>query len=72
MNRATDRRWLYLALWLCLQGRALAAAAAPAADTLTVGQLVLHHCDSPAPWCGTLARPLDPSGERAGHGVGLL
>ena len=62
MNRATDRRWLYLALLLCVRGTAVTPAAAPSTDTLTVGQLALHHCDSPAPWCGTLSRPLDPSG----------
>ncbi|HEX4387091.1 MAG TPA: alpha/beta fold hydrolase, partial [Steroidobacteraceae bacterium] len=46
------------ALTLC----ALLAAAAQAADsasTLKVGRLLLHRCDG-APWCGTLARPLDP------------
>lgn len=62
MNRATDRRWLCLALLLCVRGMAVTQAAAPATDLLTLGQLTLHHCDSPAPWCGTLARPLDPSG----------
>ena len=62
MNRATDRRWLYLALLLCVRGTAVTPATAPSTDTLTVGQLALHHCDSPAPWCGTLSRPLDPSG----------
>ncbi|MGH8132369.1 MAG: alpha/beta fold hydrolase, partial [Steroidobacteraceae bacterium] len=30
--------------------------------TLTVGQLTLHRCETAAPWCGVLARPLDPSG----------
>ncbi|MBS0378148.1 MAG: alpha/beta hydrolase [Proteobacteria bacterium] len=31
-------------------------------ETLTVGQLTLRHCDTPAPWCGTFSRPLDPQG----------
>jgi pimeloyl-ACP methyl ester carboxylesterase len=61
MNRATDRRWVYLALLLGAWGT-VRSTATPATDTLTVGQLTLHHCDSPAPWCGTLSRPLDPSG----------
>lgn len=47
-----------------------AAAATHAADarnaTLTVGRLTLHRCATPAPWCGTLRRPLDPSGAIGG------
>lgn len=44
-----------------------AAAATPAPEaTLTVGQLTLHHCETPAPWCGTLERALDPRGETSG------
>jgi len=39
-----------------------AAARAAAHDTLHVGTLTLHHCNSPAPWCGRLTRPLDPGG----------
>jgi pimeloyl-ACP methyl ester carboxylesterase len=36
---------------------------APApADALSVASLTLHRCDTPAPWCGTLQRTLDPSG----------
>jgi pimeloyl-ACP methyl ester carboxylesterase len=61
MNRAADRRWLGFAL-LGLWGAALTQAAGASTDTLTVGQLALRHCDSPAPWCGTLARPVEPSG----------
>ncbi len=38
------------------------AAAAERVATLTVGTITLHQCETPAPWCGTLARPLDPSG----------
>ncbi|HEY0339280.1 MAG TPA: alpha/beta hydrolase, partial [Steroidobacteraceae bacterium] len=30
--------------------------------TLHVGQLTLHRCETPAPWCGVLERPLDPAG----------
>src|SRR6201996_83597 len=44
-------------------GRALAT---PASGTLTVGKLTLHHCESAAPWCGTLVRPLDPTGAVSG------
>lgn len=32
-----------------------------ASATLQVGRMTLHRCDTPAPWCGTLERPLDPS-----------
>jgi len=35
-------------------------------DTLKVGSLTLHHCETAAPWCGTVVRPLDPSGARPG------
>jgi pimeloyl-ACP methyl ester carboxylesterase len=31
-------------------------------ETLRVGSVTLHRCETPAPWCGTLRRPLDPSG----------
>ena len=48
----------------------LALAAGAAADTrkaastesLTVGSLTLHRCETAAPWCGTLPRALDPAG----------
>ena len=30
--------------------------------TLTVGRLALQRCETPAPWCGVMLRPLDPSG----------
>ncbi|MBS0578822.1 MAG: alpha/beta fold hydrolase [Proteobacteria bacterium] len=39
-----------------------AAPAPPPPATLQVGQAKLHHCATAAPWCGTLERPLDPSG----------
>ncbi|HET9390326.1 MAG TPA: alpha/beta fold hydrolase [Steroidobacteraceae bacterium] len=38
----------------------------PPQPTLRVGSLTLHRCESPAPWCGTLERPLDPAGRVAG------
>jgi len=47
-------------------GLAGARAEAPN-ETLTVGQLTLHHCETSAPWCGTLVRPLDPSGATPGN-----
>lgn len=46
-------------------GAAARASAAPA-GALTVGTLTLHRCASPAPWCATLERPLDPRGEVPG------
>jgi hypothetical protein len=29
---------------------------------LQVGRLTLHRCETRAPWCGSLSRPLDPGG----------
>jgi pimeloyl-ACP methyl ester carboxylesterase len=39
------------------------AAQGPAAEvsTLTVGTVVLHRCNTGAPWCGYLVRPLGPT-----------
>jgi pimeloyl-ACP methyl ester carboxylesterase len=37
-----------------------------AADTVRLGSLTLHRCHTPAPWCATLQRPLDPAGAVAG------
>jgi pimeloyl-ACP methyl ester carboxylesterase len=37
-----------------------------AATTLRVGQLTLHRCETTAPWCGVLERPLDPRGNIRG------
>ena len=31
-------------------------------DSLTVGTVVLHRCDTDAPWCGYLTRPMGPTG----------
>lgn len=40
-----------------------ASAPGPAArSTLRVGHLVLHRCETAAPWCAVLERPLDPDG----------
>jgi pimeloyl-ACP methyl ester carboxylesterase len=53
----------------------LALAALPAAadnhkpapaESLGVGSLTLHRCETPAPWCGELPRALDPSATVAG------
>jgi pimeloyl-ACP methyl ester carboxylesterase len=41
-------------------------APAAVAATLEVGRVSLHHCESAAPWCATLTRPLDPSAAIAG------
>jgi pimeloyl-ACP methyl ester carboxylesterase len=41
---------------------ATGSARAGADATLTVGRLTLHRCQTAAPWCATLSRPLDPSG----------
>jgi pimeloyl-ACP methyl ester carboxylesterase len=38
------------------------AMTAVADATLSVAGVSLHRCDSDAPWCGTLVRPLDPTG----------
>ncbi len=43
-----------------------AVAADDASLTLKVGSLTLHRCETSAPWCGTLSRPLDPTGAVAG------
>jgi hypothetical protein len=45
----------------------LAGLSAPGSDArpmaaLQVGGLTLHRCDTPAPWCGSLYRRLDPGG----------
>jgi len=54
-------------LGLLLGAVALATAdthgpAPSATESLSVGQLTLHHCDTAAPWCGLLVRALDPKG----------
>jgi pimeloyl-ACP methyl ester carboxylesterase len=41
---------------------AMAVGAATGSGTFTVGALQLHHCETPAPWCGSLVRALDPTG----------
>ena len=60
-------RWSVLLGLLLLGAAALATPAThrpgPAAtESLSVGQLTLHHCATAAPWCGLLTRPLDPKG----------
>jgi pimeloyl-ACP methyl ester carboxylesterase len=40
---------------------ATAAEPTAATATLQVGRMRLHRCETAAPWCGTLERPLDPS-----------
>ena len=41
--------------------------AATDARHLMLGTLTLGRCETPAPWCGRLARPLDPSGSYPGQ-----
>src|ERR1700728_677245 len=43
------------------------AAGAAGAGEFRVGRLTLRRCQTPAPWCGTLARPLDPTGAVPGN-----
>jgi len=62
MRFAVRRAPVLLALTLAANLALSADRAHPAAETLTVGEVVLHRCDTPAPWCATLTRPLDPSG----------
>ena len=45
---------------------ATGAAQAPGNATLVVARLTLHRCQTAAPWCGTLVRPLDPAGAVSG------
>jgi pimeloyl-ACP methyl ester carboxylesterase len=62
------RRWASIGILLAAQvavgdedGPAVAPGAGarqPAASTLTVGAVELHRCDTGAPWCGYLTRPL--------------
>jgi pimeloyl-ACP methyl ester carboxylesterase len=49
-------------LWLGLGVGAWQNTNAGSGESLRVGTLTLHHCSTPAQWCGTLPRPLDPSG----------
>ena len=55
---------LLAVLWSAPQAAAVPAPAAVAA--VTVGQVHLHRCDTPAPWCGELVRALDPGGAVTG------
>lgn len=61
----------YRAVLLCaLLGLAAAAAGNDRkilpAESLSVGGMTLHRCDTAAPWCGSLPRALDPAGVVAG------
>lgn len=60
------RSWRTLGAAVTLGAVAIAASAAQpipvALPALQVGQLKLRHCATPAPWCGTLERALDPTG----------
>jgi pimeloyl-ACP methyl ester carboxylesterase len=51
---------------LLLAARLPVAASNPPGEALTdllkVGSLTLHRCETAAPWCGSLSRPLDPAG----------
>ena len=38
------------------------AAESAGGDTLRVGRLTLQRCETAAPWCGVLLRPVDPQG----------
>lgn len=53
-NLSLPWRWVSLGLLFATQ----VAMAASGADTLKVGAVELHRCDTAAPWCGYLARPL--------------
>jgi len=55
------RAFAIAAFGLVLQS--LRVVAAPTGvETLRAGTVTLHHCETTAAWCGTLLRPLDPSG----------
>ena len=75
MFRAPHARPLIPGALLALMGAILTRAPAIAAGSeahpggssaLQVGRLTLHRCETPAPWCGKLARALDPSGAVSG------
>jgi pimeloyl-ACP methyl ester carboxylesterase len=59
-----------LSRWLIATGLVmLASSPAPVhadSDMLKVGSVVLRRCETAAPWCGNLTRPLDPTGAVAG------
>lgn len=59
-------RAVLLSALLVLMAAAADNRKVPAAESLSVGGVTLHHCDTPAPWCGTLPRVLDPAGAVAG------
>lgn len=49
-------------LWAQALAQGGGAGESAGATTLHAGSLTLRHCDTPAPWCGVMVRPLDPSG----------
>jgi pimeloyl-ACP methyl ester carboxylesterase len=57
---------VHLALLVAPAVAAAAGEGQGATATLQVGRMTLHRCETSAPWCGTLARPLDPAGSVAG------
>jgi pimeloyl-ACP methyl ester carboxylesterase len=69
MRRPPDARSIAVLLalahaWL-LQAPAIAGAAGEGQsgpETLKMGRMTLHRCETTAPWCGILQRPLDPTG----------
>jgi pimeloyl-ACP methyl ester carboxylesterase len=68
------RRLTILLLLACAAGTCAAGTAVvptsgaqpSVVTTLRVGQLTLHRCETTAPWCGVLERPLDPRGNVRG------
>jgi pimeloyl-ACP methyl ester carboxylesterase len=56
------RQVLILGVLLGADAHVSVADRSPVVATLTVGQLTLRHCETAAPWCGRIVRPLDPSG----------
>jgi pimeloyl-ACP methyl ester carboxylesterase len=53
--------------WAVLTAAVTGAVMSSQAASLTVGLITLHRCQSPAPWCGTLERPFDPTGRVPGR-----
>jgi pimeloyl-ACP methyl ester carboxylesterase len=63
----TTTRWFGAGVVALLTALGIGArAAAPTPQALRMGALTLERCTAPARWCGTLQRPLDPSGKTPG------
>ncbi|MBV8402870.1 MAG: alpha/beta hydrolase [Gammaproteobacteria bacterium] len=60
------RSFVQCALALLAGAVAVGGAAADAPAALQVGTMTLHRCQAVGTWCGTLRRPLDPSGQVPG------